>query len=575
MTGKWLALACLWLMPAWCHANQEAEKQKMAAELDIIKHSFEVKYAPSDWKKSYIGWDLEAQIELAKDKVFKQKSITTKDFQYILRDFINSTQDHHTKVNFYSTEKAYLPFRVHEVNGKYIVTWIRKGLDQIAEDNPSDELIAFLNMPLQTGDEIIEMNGKPVHEVVEDIKIKYLGHSKAGTHQRIAEMLLTARLAAMGMDVPSGPVSLTVRHGQAKKPSKYYLEWFYSAEQINNWLLPQNGDAYSRNSNPFLQRQMWTPYHDLLKGAYQGGPVEDEDEHPNDSPMGAILSVLPTLGKIQWESSSTNFDAYVFEAPDHRPIGFLRIPHYLGSEQHCEDLEQIIDHLENHSEALIIDQMNNPGGSFFYMWAILSMLTSKPMDGIQERLTLTQEDVARAFKNLLFFETIESEQDIEEKFQKDLEGYSLSLDVVEGLVSHCNFVIDQWKAGKLYSDPEPIFGQEKIYPNPRANYTHPILILVNNLVFSCGDIVPAILQDNKRAKVMGMATAGAGGCVINVQYYNRFGIDKLNLTGSMCYRRNQKPLENLGVTPDIICPFTVRDLTDNYSDFVKAILKEI
>jgi hypothetical protein len=56
-------------------------KTKMMMDLDIIKNTFEVKYAPAEWKKIYADWELDTEIDLAKVKVLETSSITVKDYQ--------------------------------------------------------------------------------------------------------------------------------------------------------------------------------------------------------------------------------------------------------------------------------------------------------------------------------------------------------------------------------------------------------------------------------------------------------------------------------------------------------------
>ena len=83
--------------------------------------------------------------------------------------------------------------------------------------------------------------------------------------------------------------------------------------------------------------------------------------------------------------------------------------------------------------------------------------------------------------------------------------------------------------------------------------------------------MPAILQDNHRALVVGTKTAGAGGFLLKTEFPNRFGIDILQLTASLAKRDDQIPIENNGVSPDLCIPFSAADLQFGYKEYITKI----
>jgi hypothetical protein len=110
--------------PATPYQNEEEIKQRMASDLDTIRNLYDVTYAPADWKKELFGWDLDIEIDKAKQNIFDTPNITTKAYQRIVRDFLNSMRDYHVSAYFYSTEKATLPFMIKGAEGRYFFSFI-------------------------------------------------------------------------------------------------------------------------------------------------------------------------------------------------------------------------------------------------------------------------------------------------------------------------------------------------------------------------------------------------------------------------------------------------------------------
>ena len=84
-----------------------------------------------------------------------------------------------------------------------------------------------------------------------------------------------------------------------------------------------------------------------------------------------------------------------------------------------------------------------------------------------------------------------------------------------------------------------------------------------------------MLQDSGRVVIFGAKTAGAGGHVKGYTYPSRFGVNAFSLTGSLVYRLDGRPIENMGVMPDVPYEMTMRDIRDNYADYINAVNKTV
>jgi hypothetical protein len=563
-------------------------KTKMMMDLDIIKNTFEVKYAPAEWKKIYADWELDTEIDLAKVKVLETSSITVKDYQRILLEFFNSPKDYHVGISFYSTETAVLPFRVHSAKGKYYVAWVMNSL--------------FAD--LKKGDEVLLFDEKPIDEVVQELKKSEFGNPLSATDQALAESALTMRSGASGHIVPQGPVTITVRHLETNEVTTYRLTWFYQPEEISSSLSPLLAASESKllqtnglnyivtksyfkrplGEHPFFYKDMTAPlFRQYKKASLRSNLVFDKyrkqeniaaGKDEDDKFIGAKESFVPILGELIWEAPKYSpFKAYLYLDKEGRKIGYIRIPHYSAGSQSVEKFAEIINYFQENTEALVIDQLNNPGGNMFYMYALASMLTEQPLYVPQQRMTITQEDVYFALDDLYEVELVNDDEEAREVLGSNLAGYPVDLDLARSMVNYFRFIITEWNEGRHLTDPGYIYGVDYLKPHPKGHYSKPILMLVNELDLSCGDFMPAILQDNKRVTLLGARTGGAGGYVLEHSYPNLFGIQGFSYTGSIAQRLDLNPIENLGVIPDILVEMTQRDLEGKYPDYTAKIHK--
>ena len=541
-------------------------KKRMLSDLDFIKSVFEVKYAPRAWKQEHKGWNLDAEIENAKNRVLNDPQPTVKNFHIILKELFNSACDYHVGIDFYSTEEAYLPFMIKGAEGRYYVVYVNH-TKRVSND-------------ISVGDEILTFNERPIAEVIAELKECECGYNTPETDQALAEMLLTARRGDFGTKVPQGSVELTLKKKSSGAIKRVQMQWAYTPEKIPD--LGKIGTSYQCSAlmkqpaeetfdhplsqNPLLKKMMICPTWERSLTKRVSNPYA----------LGARRSFIPALGKKLWQSNDhCFFDAYIFTHRSGKKIGYIRIPHYLGDEEEVEEFGEVISYFQQATDALVVDQIDNPGGDVFYLYALASMLTDRPLYTPKHHFMLTQQEVNMAIQLLPVLEQIPDSATARDLFGDTLSGYHVDFEMIRLFRGFCRFVIDEWNSGNLYTKPIYLMGIDDVRPHPRHRFTKPILLLTNALDFSGGDFFPAILQDSQRATILGTRTSGAGGYVQPTQFFNQTGIKGFHLTGSLAERKNKQPLENLGVVPDIHYELTSIDLQENYIEYVEAILSGV
>lgn len=542
--------------------SEKQLKEKMLVDLEIIHNAFDVLYAPKEWKKQFANWDLDEEVRTIKNKIITFPAITVKDYQRLLRSLFGSCIDYHTKINFLSTEAAYLPFQVCGADRRYFISWVPK----------SEKL------PFEVGDEVLLFDGTPIDDVIQELKSDLFGADTL-TAQSLAEIALTMRKGSLGHDVPQGPVKITLRSSRTKSKSTYTMDWGYIPEEIQAGPISSSSCLFFPLQDPddsdrsafYDQFSMQTPYYEQLEccGSHQDFLAEEwnlKNEYiPNA--IGHHTGFLPPLGEVVWTPDNSHFHSYLFKTDAHL-IGFIRFSSYLADEEEIKALEEIIHFFEKEADALIIDQTNNPGGQALVMYKFASMLTNKPLKLYKHRFKITQQNIWEAlqYKDKLKKAGKKTDSNAQDWLIQQLK---------KGSGKYFNFIIEQWNNGHTFTDPVFLLGIEKVLPNPEASFSKPLLILTNALSFSAADALAAIMQDNKRAKIFGTKTAGAGGFYYDIDHPNFFGIRGYQITTSFSTRLNGDPIENLGVTPDIPYTVTSKDLQTKHSDYAKAVLKAV
>lgn len=599
--AAFFTLSLLFLSLESLEMTNEQLQAAMIKDLESVKHSMSIQYAPYEWKKQYFGWDLEDAFYLAQAKIVAENCITQKDYRRVFKQFLKSTQDYHVNSSFFSTEWSVAPIDIRGVNGRYFVC----GFNQVSLEGEEaffvpDEIDKndVKDIPdVKVGDEILAIDGVHIADVIENIIDVDLGGDHTPTGFALAAQKVFYRMGKYGDTVPTGKVTVTMLSKGAKTPITFALPWLHAKEWVEDPLLKNNEPVFLDSlyeslydgNNPSesidylvlrdfsveLAKDLGEKNKIFCKSAKSKKNDEKEEEDLRNK------GFLPPLGKILWEQSEKGAPlyAYLYQNAAGKKIGYIRLHSFGFAGNAAKSMVELFINVlklfdSNSASALVIDITDNPGGTVLYMYGILSTLveTGHPLKLPQHREIVIPEDAynaAIAYNYSKLIENVSLENEAEEN--KILHGFSIDDKYFKNFSDYALKLMNSYKTGVLLSPPLHIEGIDQINAHPSFTYKKPVLVLINELDFSCGDFFPAILQDNKRAVIFGSKTAGAGGYVKRYSYPSRFGVSKYSLTGSIAYRLDGEPIENLGVTPDVPYEITERDIQNEYKGYVKAV----
>jgi hypothetical protein len=543
----------------------------LIGNLYVMRSVYKAEYAPADWKKKYANYDLDTEFNKALAAIQANPHLTLAQSRTILKNFIYAMKDYHTSISFVSTEGASLPLMIKGTDTKFYIVYIdRTKLPESA-------------FPYHVGDEVVSFGGKPTAQTVADIQAETPAAIPT-TDKALAEMYLTMRTGARGLNVPQGPVSLEIIPSGQTASQTIQMIWDYTPEKID----PRG--TLSRGPNPFAVANDDSVTVDessvgkiKVKHFMMNAKVDPKaDDAPpvadNPYTLGGKKSFTPALGTQIWKSADSDiFDAYVYKEAGGKLVGYLRIPQYEVDSypKAVAEFARDIALFESTTDSMVIDQVNNPGGSVLYLYTLASMLATQPLQTALHRMSITQEDVQAALVQIPQLEGAKTDADVQKLVTSDqTDGFPVGYEFARFNLEYDRFIVNQWNQGRKLTDPYWIGGVDQINP-AETHYTKPILLLINHLDFSGGDFFPALMQDNKRVTVMGSRTSGAGGYVADVPVPNNVGVNTFRCTESLAERVNLNPIENLGITPDVPYEMTENDYSNNYADYVKAVKAEL
>jgi len=552
------------LLSAICVATPGAQQALTTNQRDTdlvqLASTFAKQYAPYEWKRDVIGFDL-YRLTPWLQRVHRADDL---DFEDALIEYVASLNDAHTFISFPSNFSASFGFTVDIYDGKVLI------------DSVNRVRLPAAQYPFDVGDELVALDGKAVQAVVASLR-KYAALANSRTTDRFAASLIGNRpqsLVPHAVDLGDVAVA-SVRLAATGAVNDYQIPWAKSGIGVES----QGPVPSPRRGNG---RIFLPPGQGSIGDAAVGGIGP---RFPQMGDAGAAGSLLPSymdsvrpllnvaLAKVPYAVLGFGARSPVFGLPAGFTvrlgtqsshfffsgtyisggvrIGFIRIPSMSPSNATValQQLDQEIAFFNANTDVLVVDVMRNPGGSVDVTEAFAQRLFPSAFRSVGFEIRATALWV-EAIVNAVV----------------SAEAGGAPAEVIQNLRAIMNEIIEAYNENRGRTAPVSLTtGNLMLDPAPNA-YAKPLLVLVDEMTASGGDMFASIVQDNHRGPLLGMRTMGAGGSVAQF-HCTTFTESSCGITQSLMNRGvvisgTEYPpspyIENVGVRPDIVVDYMTR-----------------
>jgi C-terminal processing protease CtpA/Prc len=502
-------------------AYSEAERLQ---DFEQLVANIRTSYAPLNYKTENQIVNVDTHIAEFRERVIQAQS--NRDFYYSLVEFVAGFHDGHFGVQIPSDYAKSVGFTTDLIDGKVLITSVDR--KKLSEES----------FPYSIGDEVVSVNQQPMGGVLDDLS-RYIGSGYALSERRFASWFVT-------MPVPdAASVDFEIRKGTSYLTETVTLSW-----EVEGKALDEDDDFFKVEKSKTKPVMNWGEL-SLMDSLAGFGPDHLDAQYMCS---GKSRIARPKEATVLLEEP---FVAYYFPT-EKGNLGYLRIPHYSWTspdgkpqfEERFLQYEYAVSELEKNTVGLIIDQDHNCGGSVEFLEQMASLFMAKEFIPLTFRIRGSKE-------------TYVSLRSWQKEFPKNSIGWFALEDMLD-------LVKRAWSSGEHLTDTTTFSPYTKVQPHS-IRYTHPIIMLIDELSGSGGDAFPALLQGNGRAQLLGVRTSGLGGHVeAQANLWN--SQLSMRMTRSLFYRPDGVAVENNGATPDIDYRITREDVMYGYRiyfDFAK------
>jgi C-terminal processing protease CtpA/Prc len=529
------------LMVSTMASARPLTKEQKLEDFRTLVSVINAAYGPLEYKMSNKIVD----ITLLNSQVEQQvvNTATNRDFYYTLVKYVAAYRDGHFGISVPSTAMATVPVTTDLVGGKVLITKIDRSKLREAKFNFS------------AGDEIISVDGQPIQAWLDETST-YIGDGNVNSQRRKTAWTVFFRRASRLPMPTAKTVKVEIRRGTSANIESAELEWTIAGTSLDELVVTP-----TPNFTPFGLRSSFTEagsnfdqLENLSRLDYLH-PLADRDY----ACSGTTRVTIPADATVIMKEP---FVAY-YHPTAKGNIGYLRIPHYSPPSKPGENRTEVafawvaqyefaVRELEKNTVGLIIDQDHNCGGSVWIVHKMLSFFMDKKFQVSPFEMLATKES----------YLAVEAWVNQAPKFTVDFENLTRVL----------NLVKNTWLTGTSRLTAKTAIDGQEIFEANLIHYTKPVVVLIDEMAGSGGDMFPAMMKGLGRAKLFGQTTAGLGGHINMYPAPLPNSQMKFSLTKSLFYRPDGVAIENNGAVADERYVITRDDVLYGFKDYQKAYL---
>lgn len=522
-----------------------------AADFDQLIQLFKTYYGPYNYKQELFRMSLEQESSRLKDLAVNAK--TDEEFAGYVMQFAALLKDGHVGAQIKNSSSGIsrysIPIILVPVEGKALVGDIEVALSE------------YYN--IEKGDEIIEIDGKTPESYMPTIS-KYM-HDATELSQKVNILFALSRPSFMTDLIPTSTTAQIKVKKEDNTVLTVSIPW--KVGKFNAELDKMHKPA-DTNARIDARARVADHANSIIADVTMMG--DDNPFFLSDSAKAkfGFIKVYPSADNLKKAGLKENEKPPIYAAlyrHKGKNVLLVRIASYSPSDfpssVYMKAYKALFKEFQSISDVLVLDQTHNPGGSYC---ASFYELFAKQDDA----QAVQKCNADRKWINNLGIEWPKMAMEMESPWDAR-ESQAMAMKVEKA-----------YDAGERLSEAIPIFTGNTVVDPTRAVWKKPMLVLIDELAGSCGDVFPMLVKANKRAKLFGQQTMGLGGNVEPVGELNNSRIS-LRLTRGIFtthkadgnYQQSDF-VENNGVMPDISYSHTVNDVRGGYTAYVQAFSDE-